>query len=65
MLTFEEAKEKTMNFSVPCYEEPVLIEEDQDFIYYRIKIPKILIKAACEKTDVSGCVDNGSCCGCG
>ena len=59
MLTFEEAKENTQPFTIPCYGAPEFMEEDEDFMYYKVSIPKVLISAACE----SGCGGGGSDCG--
>lgn len=55
-LTFEEIKKDLQAFSIPCYGMPEFISEDENFIYYKVAIPKILVNC-------SGSCDGGSCCG--
>jgi len=54
MLTVEEAKEKTQAVAIPCYGAPIFMEEDEDFLYYKVAIPKILLEQC-----------GGGCGGCG
>jgi hypothetical protein len=60
MLTFEEARKETQPFTIPCYGAPEFMEEDEDFLFYKVAVPKVLIAAACE----SGC-GGGNCGPCG
>jgi len=57
MLTIEEAKEKTQAVAVPCYGAPEFVGEDEDFIYYKITIPKILLECGggCGEGCSEGC----------
>ena len=55
MLTYDEAKEKTQAVAIPCYGEPQFVGEDEDFLYYQVMIPKVMIETAC----------GGGCGGCG
>lgn len=55
MLTLEEAKAKTVNIGIPCYGEPVLLKEDEDFLYYQILVPKVVVSAAMCGPECGGC----------
>jgi hypothetical protein len=57
MLTFDEAKENTQTIAMPSYGEPEMVGEDEDFLFYKISIPKILITCA-----AGGCGGCGSGC---
>jgi hypothetical protein len=58
MLTLEEAKEGTSPFTIPCYGAPIFMEEDEDFMYYKVTIPKVLVQDACKSKCDSGCGDS-------
>jgi hypothetical protein len=54
MLSYEEAKENTQHVAVPSYGEPEIMGEDEDFLFLKVSVPKILITCA-----------SGGCGGCG
>ena len=56
MITLEEAKEKTQAVAIPCYGAPIFMEEDEDFLYYKVTIPKVLLEQ-CGGGCASGCGD--------
>lgn len=57
MLTVEEAKEKTQAVAIPCYGAPIFMDEDDDFLYYKVTIPKVLLSQCGGGCD-SGCGDS-------